>query len=93
MRFRPYLGQGGLYSDGARTYDPAGRGHPVRYAVWEAPEALPEPVNSAASETRPALSSDGRVLVFASGERGSTRSSSSRRSSTACPATCARSRR
>src|SRR6186713_1503043 len=42
----------------------------VRHAVWEAPETLPEPLNSSSNESRPALSPDGRWLVFTVGERG-----------------------
>ncbi|MFN0008206.1 MAG: hypothetical protein ACKVXR_09885 [Planctomycetota bacterium] len=70
LRFRAHLGQDGAYTDGAQTYDTSESGA-VRYAVWDAPELLGAPLNSPASESRPALSPDGRWLVFVTGERGS----------------------
>jgi hypothetical protein len=70
LRFRDYLGETGAYTDGVQTYDTRDAGA-VRYAVWEAPEPLGNALNSAASESHPALSPDGRWLVFVSGERGS----------------------
>jgi len=70
LRFRAHLGEDGAYTDGARTYDTSETGA-VRYAVWDSPELLGEPLNSPASESRPALSPDGRWLVFVAGERGS----------------------
>ncbi|MCP3919538.1 MAG: hypothetical protein GY711_28715 [bacterium] len=69
MRFRPYLGSEGRYTDGVRTYDVSDAGE-VRYAVWDRPESFPGDVNSGEHERRPALSPDGRVLVFVVGERG-----------------------
>lgn len=70
LRFRAHLGEDGAYTDGAQTYDTSESGA-VRYAVWDAPELVGEPLNSPASESRPALSPDGRWLVFVTGERGS----------------------
>ncbi|MBL7009262.1 MAG: PD40 domain-containing protein, partial [Planctomycetes bacterium] len=69
LRFRPYLGQESGYTDGERRY--AGDTfRDVRYAVWEDPEALGGEVNSPGFEGRPAVSPDGRWLVFPTGERG-----------------------
>src|SRR5580765_2320143 len=69
LRFRSHL-DAGAYTDGVRTYDTKEAGA-VRYAVWEPPESLGGSLNTPASESRPALSPDGRWLVFVSGERGS----------------------
>jgi len=69
LRFRPYLGQESGYTDGERRY--AGDTfQDVRYAVWEDPEALGGEVNSPGHEGRPAISPDGRWMVFPVGERG-----------------------
>lgn len=68
LRFRPYL-VGGEYTDGLATYE-TDDARTVRYAVWDAPEALHAGGEAAARETRPALSPDGRWLVFEVGERG-----------------------
>jgi len=70
LRFRDHLGETGAYTDGTRTYDTREAGA-VRYAVWEAPELLGGSLNSASSESHPALSPDGRWLVFVTGERSS----------------------
>ncbi|MBK7641581.1 MAG: PD40 domain-containing protein [Planctomycetes bacterium] len=43
----------------------------VRHALWEAPVELAPALEAAGGESRPALSPDGRFLVFASGARGS----------------------
>jgi hypothetical protein len=69
LRFRSYLGDEGAFSDGARTYDTQDAGA-VRYAVWETPERLSDAINTSAGESRPALSPDGRWMVFVVGERG-----------------------
>ncbi len=69
LRFRDHL-DSGKYTDGARTYDTKDAGA-VRYAVWELPEPLVGALNASANESRPALSPDGRLLVFVSGDRGS----------------------
>ncbi len=69
LRFRSYLGDEGKFSDGTRTYDVSEAGG-VRYAVWETPELLDGAVNTNASESRPALSPDGRWMVFTVGQRG-----------------------
>ncbi len=72
LRYRPYLGATGAYTDGARDYAVAQ--DPVRFAVWDAPEAwggaeltgaIGAPV-----EDRVARSADGRWAVFAVGEEG-----------------------
>src|SRR5262245_12034784 len=70
LRFRDHLGETGAFTDGVRTYDTSEAGA-VRYAVREAPEPLGGALNSAGSESHPALSPDGRWLVFVSGARGS----------------------
>ncbi|MCK6449166.1 MAG: hypothetical protein L6Q99_22445 [Planctomycetes bacterium] len=68
LRFRPYL-VGGEYTDGLATYETDDT-QTVRYAVWDAPEALRAGSESTSRETRPAVSPDGRWLVFEAGERG-----------------------
>ena len=63
LRARGALGE--EWTDGARRFASAS-GADVRHAVWDAPQRL-----DALGEVRdPALSPDGRLLVFASGERG-----------------------
>jgi WD40-like Beta Propeller Repeat len=69
LRFRPYLGSEGRYTDGVKTYDVAAGGA-VRYAVWDRPRALGGDGRSEEAERRPTVSPDGRYLVFAVGERG-----------------------
>ncbi|MFT5153581.1 MAG: hypothetical protein ACI841_003582, partial [Planctomycetota bacterium] len=69
LRFRPYLGNEGRFTDGTQTYDGVHDGD-VRYAVWDRPLRLPEGVNGPEGESRPTLSPDGRFLVFSVGERG-----------------------
>ncbi len=69
LRFRPYLGEEAGYTDGERRYEAAAF-EDLRFAVWEDPAPAPEAVNSRAAEGRPAVSPDGRWLVFAVGERG-----------------------
>ena len=69
VRFRPYLGDEGFYSDGTRVVDVT-RAEELRYAIWQAPQPLRGEVNSAGLEGRSTRSSDGRWLVFAAGERG-----------------------
>ncbi|MCE9593232.1 MAG: hypothetical protein K8S98_03465 [Planctomycetes bacterium] len=69
LRFRPYLEHGGEYTNGVETFDTDDEGS-VRYAVWDAPAFLPGAINQNSAESRPALSSDGRWLAFAVGERG-----------------------
>jgi len=66
---RHQLDLGAGWTDGTQTYD-AVRGERIRYAVWDAPRPLGGEVNGEGRESRPALSPDGRWLVFASGERG-----------------------
>ncbi len=69
LRFRPYLGNEGLFTDGAQTYG-TGAGDHLRYAVWDRPEPLSALVNTKSAEGRPALSPDGRFLVFSVGRLG-----------------------
>jgi len=69
LRFRPYLGTEGTFTDGVQTFDAAGLDR-VRYAIWESPEPLPGEVNSPENERKPALTPDGRHVVFTVGERG-----------------------
>ena len=69
LRFRSYLGSEGRFSDGQRTYDIAGAGE-VRYAVWDRPMRVEGDAAAGEGEARPALSPDGRWLVFSVGQRG-----------------------
>jgi len=69
IRFRPHLEEATSWTDGETVYNdtkPAG----IRYALWESPVAYDGNVNSDEDELRPALSPDGRFLVFASGRPG-----------------------
>jgi len=68
LRFRPYLGNAGSYTDGERVFESAGER--LRFAVWDEPLPLPPSVNGREAESRPAVSPDGRFLVFASGRLG-----------------------
>ena len=67
LRFRPYLEGAGSYSDGAQTYD-VSAGAQVRYAIWDPAFVLPGEVNTHEDERAPALSPDGRHLVFTTGD-------------------------
>jgi len=69
LRFRPYLGNEGRYTDGVQHYDVASGGE-VRYAVWDAARGLPGDANGSEAERSPALSPDGRYMVFCVGEPG-----------------------
>ncbi|MFT7485158.1 MAG: hypothetical protein ACI9F9_001005 [Candidatus Paceibacteria bacterium] len=69
LRFEPHLGRSGAYTDGLREYD-SSRSETIRYAVWEEPERITQDVESEEGEHRPAISPDGRWIVFVSGERG-----------------------
>lgn len=69
IRFSPYLGRESSFTDGEELYDPTGTDE-IRFAVWDLPEALPAAVNTEAWESRPAVSPDGRFLVFGVGRRG-----------------------
>ncbi|MEZ6016946.1 MAG: hypothetical protein R3F49_17645 [Planctomycetota bacterium] len=69
LRFRPYLGNEGSFTDGVETFEAAGLDR-VRYAIWEAPEPLAGEVNSPENERKPVITPDGRHLVFVVGERG-----------------------
>src|SRR5262245_7619161 len=63
LRARGALGVS--WTDGERTFR-SETGERVRHAVWDAPEDL----GTLGEASRPALSPDGRWLVFAAGERG-----------------------
>ena len=69
LRFRPYLGSEGRFSDGVKTYDVSGTDE-VRYAVWAPRVHLSGEINSIDREGRAAISPDGRWMVFGVGERG-----------------------
>ncbi|MFT7668118.1 MAG: hypothetical protein ACI8X5_000805 [Planctomycetota bacterium] len=69
LRFEPHLGSAGNYTDGIRLYDSLA-GEPIRFAVWEEAQELPGELNSEEHEHAPALSADGRWIVFSTGERG-----------------------
>lgn len=68
-RVIPYLVDQASYTDGDQVWHTT-RGEGLRYAVWKPAELLGEEVNTPARETRPALSGDGRWLVFGVGEQG-----------------------
>lgn len=57
------------WTDGSQRYE-AAAGEGIRHAVWDNARALDGDVNSDGNEARPAISPDGRFLVFASGEIG-----------------------
>ncbi|KAA3606028.1 MAG: hypothetical protein DWQ01_17690 [Planctomycetota bacterium] len=69
LRFKPYLDQEGIYTDGSQVYHQTDDDS-IRYAVWDQPEPLAANINSQEAEGRPALSPDGRLLVFAVGRAG-----------------------
>ena len=60
---------GAGWSDGSTSYGSV-EGERIRYAVWESPVPLAGEVNGDAAERRPAVSPDGRFLVFCVGEPG-----------------------
>ena len=68
-RVVPYLVDQASYTDGEQVWNTT-RGEGLRYAVWKPAQALEGAVNTPAHETRPALSADGRWLVFGVGEPG-----------------------
>ena len=66
----PKLAQRASYTDGERVYE-GSAGEGIRYAVWdESGGCCPGEVNSSEHESRPALSPDGRWMVFAVGREG-----------------------
>lgn len=69
LRFRPHLGTEGAFTDGQRTIE-IERIEALRYAVWDRPQTLAGEVNTGEDEHAPAISPDGRYLVFVVGERG-----------------------
>ncbi|MBL8767817.1 MAG: PD40 domain-containing protein [Planctomycetes bacterium] len=69
LRFRPYLGQVERWSDGANVVDDAWANR-IRHAIWDTPFVVDGEVNTPEAESRPTLSHDGRLLVFASGKAG-----------------------
>ncbi|MFT5052463.1 MAG: hypothetical protein ACI8QZ_003896, partial [Chlamydiales bacterium] len=69
LRFRPYLGSEGRFSDGVKQYDVDGADE-VRYAVWAPRNEVGGEVNSVEREGRLSVSPDGRFAVFGVGERG-----------------------
>lgn len=69
LRFRPHLGHAATWTDGDVTYSTTASER-VRHAIWERPAALAGGVNTAAREGRPAISPDGRWLVFSVGRVG-----------------------
>ena len=60
------------WTDGRVRYEALGDvgGERIRHAIWDDARLLGGGVNSEGHEARPALSPDGRLLVFAVGERG-----------------------
>ena len=69
LRFRPHLGLEAAYTDGVRTYDSIADDD-IRFAVWDEPFPLSDEINGDTRELRPAISPDGRYLVFSAGEAG-----------------------
>lgn len=69
FRFRPQLGTEGVFTDGARTIEIAGMDE-LRYAMWDEPVPMEGELNTDEDEQAPAISPDGRYLVFVVGERG-----------------------
>ena len=69
IRFRPHLEEATSWTDGETVYQDA-KPEGIRYALWEDPVTMGGNVNSDEDELRPAVSPDGRFLVFASGEPG-----------------------
>ena len=69
LRFRSHLGNESQWTDGAQPVDIDSRDE-LRFAIWDSPEILPGVVNGNLDELGGASSSDGRYLVFASGEKG-----------------------
>ena len=57
------------WTDGTKTFSTTSADE-IRFAIWDDAAPLPGAVNEEGAETRPAVSPDGRFLVFASGERG-----------------------
>ncbi len=70
LRFQPHLGLTAAYTDGVHTYDSVTGEESIRFAVWDDAEALTDAVNSESSEHGPAISPDGELFVFVSGEAG-----------------------
>ena len=69
LRFRPHLGNESSWTDGEQHFEST-VAEEIRYAVWDQPLPLPPDINSADSESRPALSPDGLYLVFVAGRVG-----------------------
>ncbi|QDV08286.1 WD40-like Beta Propeller Repeat protein [Planctomycetes bacterium Poly30] len=69
LRFRPYLGTEGAFTDGERTIEIESVDE-LRYAVWDDPLPLTGDLNSDEPESAPVLSPDGRYMVFVVGARG-----------------------
>jgi len=69
IRFSPHLGTEGAFTDGDRTIE-VGAIDALRYAIWDAPEPMPGAINSDEAERAPAVSPDGRSVVFVVGEQG-----------------------
>ncbi len=69
IRFRPHLTDSTSFTDGESIYD-QNKTEAIRYALWEEPLAFDGRINSDEDELRPALSPDGRFLVFGSGQQG-----------------------
>ncbi|HPF12761.1 MAG TPA: hypothetical protein PLJ12_00735 [Planctomycetota bacterium] len=68
LRFRPHLGVQGTLTDGEQEY--AASGEPLRYALWEPGQPVLGLDAGASALQDPAISPDGRWLVFVVGEPG-----------------------
>ena len=62
------LDLGGGWSDGQVSYQL--EGERIRYAVWDTPEPFAAALQTGDDVSRPAISPDGRYLVYAVGQRG-----------------------
>ncbi len=69
LRFRPHLETQGSFTDGEREYHQLAQ-EPLRYALWDRGVPLNGLHEQGSSHADPALSPDGRWIVFAAGERG-----------------------
>ncbi|MFO0981400.1 MAG: hypothetical protein U1E76_06530 [Planctomycetota bacterium] len=64
---RPYVPFFSRYTDGVSEKPES---HAIRYAVWDTPQSIGQPTNSADDETRPALSYAGDWMFYEVGEVG-----------------------
>ena len=70
LRFRPHLTSESQWTDGVREYAVQETDGSVRYAVWESPVPFADELGGDEGLGRPALSPDGRWIVFPVGVPG-----------------------